>query len=92
MAKPKLEASTGWIFDFSEFNAEKYEQLNENLRNGAVTPLVEILQRIVVTCPHGDPQDESMWRALNVIQFLTLGKVIGDALNEEVKKFLAQQP
>jgi hypothetical protein len=88
MPKATLHAENGWSFDFTDFNSDVYERMNEHLRNGHVTELVPILARIIVTCPYGDPKDEMTWRTLNIIPFLTLGKVIGDALNAEVKKFL----
>jgi hypothetical protein len=84
-----LEADNGWTFNFTDFNAEEYEKLNEHIRAAAVTPLIPILAKIVVTCPHGDPTDTHMWKSLNAIEFLTIGGIIGEALSAEVKKLSA---
>jgi hypothetical protein len=81
-----LEASSGWTFDFSEFTAGDFEELNEGLRNTKVSDVAAILPRIVTATPWGAAKDPATYRNVNIREFLALGKVITEALQEDTKK------
>ncbi len=81
-----LEASNGWTFDFSEFTAGDFEELNDGLRNTRVGAVAEILPRIVTTTPWGDAKNAASYRNAPIREFLSLGKVITEGLQEDTKK------
>lgn len=81
-----LEASSGWTFDFSEFTAGDFEELNEGLRSTKVSDVAAILPRIVTATPWGEPKNPATYRNVNIREFLALGKVITEALQEDTKK------
>ncbi len=81
-----LEASNGWTFELDNFTAGEFETLNDALRNTRVSEIAEIMPRITAACPYGDAKDPATYKNIPIKQFLTLGKALTEALQEDSKK------
>lgn len=81
-----LEASNGWVFDFSNFTAGEFEELNEALRNTRVSVIAEIMPRVTTSTPFGDAANPDTYKAIPIRDFLKLGQYITEALQADSKK------